>query len=360
MTTLLTFLGTAPYSKATYVLGKQKHVSCYCPAAIASFFRPERTLVVVTEAAEAKHFEPLADEIASISQPVPVPIPDGHSEKDLWAIFDALTEKIKTGDELVVDITNGFRSLPFLSFLAVAFLQVAREVRVKGIYYGAWDARDPETGETPVFDLTPFATLLDWTTATKQFLVTGDGYALAEQLKEAHNLPWQTREEQQTNLPRQLNGMATIIETVSRTLRLARPEQTMKEVAKLQDQLPRVRTEAEVWAKPFHQLLDRTAADYAPLALANDPRTQEFVPTSLDIQRNLVKWYVDRRQYIQAVVLAREWVVSYVTLLLDWDLIKDRNDAENLLNASIRLKQKGQVRLETTNQAELDTAIALW
>ncbi|MCQ3978453.1 MAG: TIGR02221 family CRISPR-associated protein, partial [Anaerolineae bacterium] len=65
----------------------------------------------MTKDAKAKHFESLADEISQVTRPVAAPIPDGHSEADLWQIFEALTQAVGEGDELVVDITNGFRSL---------------------------------------------------------------------------------------------------------------------------------------------------------------------------------------------------------------------------------------------------------
>ncbi|RME96975.1 MAG: TIGR02221 family CRISPR-associated protein, partial [Chloroflexi bacterium] len=181
--TLLTFLGTADYKPTTYVLGDRRHPTRYCSAAVAHFYRPKTTLVVVTQAAEARHFESLADEIAGVTTPVAVPIPDGHSEADLWQMFDALTAHVAEGDDLVVDITNGFRSLPFLSFLAVAFLRIARRVKIQRILYGAWEARNP-ANESPIFDLTPFLTLLDWTIATDRFTRFGDASDLAALLRQ--------------------------------------------------------------------------------------------------------------------------------------------------------------------------------
>lgn len=362
MPTLLTFLGTARYAQTTYVLGRQRHTTCYCTAAVAHFFRPEKTLVVVTQGAAAMHYDSLAAEIAGVTRPEPVPIPDGHSESDLWAIFDALTDRIGVGAELIVDITNGFRSLPFLSFLALAFLRVAKQVQVRGVYYGAYDARDQQTNESPVFDLTPFVTLLDWTVATDQFLATGDTQPLADRVKEAHRLPWQARAAKERGaLPRNLQGVAQTLETLGRALRLVRPEEAMRIAAGLLPQIEAVRGEAESWAKPFGLLLDRTAEDYRPLALAADPRDPAQVAESLRIQRSLVRWYVERRQYVQAIILAREWVISYVIHLLGWDMINDRDLAERLLSTESMLRrQKRGLPLDATTRERLEGAILLW
>lgn len=40
---LLTFLGTGNYKPTTYTLDGQRHTTCYCPAATAHFFHPEKT-----------------------------------------------------------------------------------------------------------------------------------------------------------------------------------------------------------------------------------------------------------------------------------------------------------------------------
>ncbi len=361
MKTLLTFLGTAPYSATTYVLGDQRHTSRYCPAAVAHFVRPELTLVVVTEAARAKHYDALVKELASVTAVEAVDIPDGHSENDLWMIFEALTSRIEAGTKLVVDITNGFRSLPFLSFLALAFLRVAKEVDVQAVYYGAWDARNQETNESPIFDLTSFVILLDWTVATDQFLETGDSQTLAEQLLQAHQLPWRRGNDDSLLFPRRLQGVAGTLTTLGQALRLARAEEMMAGTATLQENLTAVRSEADAWAKPFALLLDRMAEDYGSFALTGDVRTAENRARSLEIQRSLASWYVDRRQYVQAILLARELVVGFTTQALGWDMIDDRHTAEELLNALMRLGPKGRiVQLDADVAPAIAMAVHLW
>jgi hypothetical protein len=233
---------------------------------------------------------------------------------------------------------------------------------VRGVYYGAYDARDQQTNESPIFDLTPFVTLLDWTVATDQFLATGDTQPLADRVKEAHRLPWQARAVgDKSTLPRNLQGVAQILETLGQALRLVRPEEAIRIAAGLLPQIEAVRGEAESWAKPFSLLLDRTAEDYRPLALEADPRDLAHAAESLRIQRSLVRWYIERRQYVQAIVLAREWVISYAIYLLGWDMINDRDLAERLLSTeSILRRQQRGLPLEPTMRKSLEGAVALW
>lgn len=88
----------------------------------------------------------------------PVSIPSGRTEKEFWQLFDAVVSAVQPKSEIIFDITHAFRSIPFLAFLAAAFLQKARAVKVKGVYYGAFEREQPQT---PILDLTSAIKLLD-------------------------------------------------------------------------------------------------------------------------------------------------------------------------------------------------------
>ncbi len=313
---LLTFLGTADYKETTYCLNEHCYLTRYCPAALAHIFRPDSTLVVVTEAARAMHFDRLATEIASLTRLVPVFIPDGHSEADLWTIFDALTGQVDEKDTLIVDLTNGFRSLPFLSFLAVAYLRIAKRVDVKGVYYGAWDARDQEANRTPVFNLTPFVTLLDWSIATDRFERFGDAGDLARLLRaEMPPGPLMGSDEQARSLGKSLQKAAEVMEAVSLALRVNRPYESMEASQKLVDALEQHRAAVESRSRPFALLTDRIQDAYRDFALT-EPLDRANWKRNLAIQLDMVGWYLDKGQVIQAVTLAREWLVSVLVYRL--------------------------------------------
>jgi hypothetical protein len=336
---LLTFLGIADYKETTYCLHEQRYQTYYCPAALAHFCRPDTTLVVVTQAAREKHFEALADEIGGITQPRAVLIPDGHSEADLWKIFEALTQQVVAGDELVVDITNGFRSLPFLSFLAITFLQLARKVEVRQVYYGAYEARNQASNETPIFDLTPFMILLDWTIATDRFTRFGDATDLAGLLSRGIPPgPLMGSNLTARALGQALNQAAMAMQGVSLALRLTRPLETMTASQRLVEVLPQVGPLVAEEARPFALLAQQVQQTYTPLALA-EPLEREEWPLNLQIQLELIGWYLDKEQYVQAVTLAREWVISLLLFHFGGDSLIDygqgREPIENALNNAV-------------------------
>ena len=64
-------------------------------------------------------------------------IPIGKNEEELQTIFNMMFETLSEGDQVYVDITHSFRSLP-VQFLAVlSFAKVVKNISVEGIYYGA-------------------------------------------------------------------------------------------------------------------------------------------------------------------------------------------------------------------------------
>lgn len=101
-----------------------------------------------------------------------VKMPCGKNKDELWEIFEKLLECVDEGDEVYIDVTHGFRSLPMLMLVAVPYLRLLKKVDVKAITYGAFEAKNAD-GSVPVFDLTDFITLMDWTNAARNFVNYG-------------------------------------------------------------------------------------------------------------------------------------------------------------------------------------------
>jgi len=112
-----------------------------------------------------------------------VKIPEGKTESEIWEIFNAILGRLGQGDEVVFDITHAFRSIPMLVMVVLNYAKVVKGVKLLGIYYGAFEvlgspkkvAQMPmEKRIAPIFDLTPFDRLMDWTTAIGAFMRSGD------------------------------------------------------------------------------------------------------------------------------------------------------------------------------------------
>jgi len=315
----ISFLGTNNYTETTYVyVNGAQEITCTTPyfaEALATFF-PEldQIYVLVTPAVQVhSNLAALKSRLGERCQVVP--IPSGHSEPELWKIFDALIAVVEEGDHVIFDITNSFRSLPFLTFLAAAYLRTAQQVKVEKITYGAFEARDLDANRTPVFDLTPFITLLDWLTATNQFIYTGDGRYLARLITAAdtfeHPRRRLTPEEREAELvSKRIRGAAHAIEETSLALLTSLIPHAEQASYKLVERLQDAAEALAAQAPPYRMLAERIRATYAPFSAAAP--MQDDLLADLKLQRAMVRWYLDKGHLPQAFTLMREWVVSAV------------------------------------------------
>lgn len=328
---LITFLGTSPYARVTYVWGARECTTNLFPEALAKWLEPQEMLVALTPEARAHpNWADLHQCLAGKVTLSALDIPTGRTEQELWHIFEALTSRFGPGDEIAFDITHAFRSLPVLSLLAAAYVQAAKDVRLRHLLYGAYEAR--QGGRAPVFELTPLLELLQWLAAADLFARSGDARRLATLVREAHRRPWSSGLIPEHDLPHHLQGVATCLDDLSQALLLARPREVASTVQDLKRRLAHVEPEASLWARPFAMLLAKVSATYAP-----------FDRDTLAMQRQLVTWFVERGHVFQAVALAREWLVSWACAHLGKDCIAERENVEAILNvASKRRRHPGE------------------
>lgn len=329
---LLTFLGTTPYRPATYVWrspdGKQhEHTTRYAPVAACRFLRAEGVVVLATPQACAAHLEGLCQELGSAVSISVEQIPGGANEQELWQVFGAVARCARQGPSVALDITHGFRSLPQVALLAVAFLRAVRRVEVERVVYGAWEASDTSVDppRAPLFDLTPMLSLLQWAIAADRLIRTGDARDMAACLRSAAP-PWPAAQHPDLlPLRSKITRLSTKLDEVSNDLRLIRPYHTLEAA----DRLSRELAEAEECAAsvpPFAELLAEVRATFTGHALAK-PAAPENLAASLDRQRALIRWYLDHQYYVEAATLAREWVVSWAAV---------RQGARDLADAGAR------------------------
>lgn len=336
---IISFLGTAAYTETTYSFEGQAHKTRFFPAALAHFIRPEMQLICVTPTVDAhSNLVDLGNELDRLGVNwQKLPIPEGRSETDLWRIFEAITSHVDNREKVIFDITYSFRSLPFLTFLAVAYLKAAKNVQVERVVYGAFDARDA-AGLSPVFDLTPFVQLLDWLTATSRFIDTGDGQALAGLLRRGIPLgELRGSDPAARELGSRLEKASKAIESVSLALRMARPLEAFQSANDLKAALTQAMPGIRRTAPPFALLADQLVAEYGQFALP-DPEAEANAKEGLRLQLELIAWYLKRRHIVQAATLAREWLVSLLAFQFNvpmLDYAKGRKLIEQALNNAV-------------------------
>ena len=64
-----------------------------------------------------------------------VDIPDGKTNNDIWDIFTKVYDEIEPQDEIYVDVTHSFRSIPIIFMSVLNYAKVTKRCDIKRIFY---------------------------------------------------------------------------------------------------------------------------------------------------------------------------------------------------------------------------------
>ncbi len=340
MLKVLTFLGPGPkdgYQTTIYRKHDENisYETYLFPEAVVELYKPEKTFLFITSKVEEDkrgYLKYLSERLGSKLQLTR--IPDGNSATDLWKIFEICADSVDPNDEIILDITHAFRSIPLLIFIVAAYLRQVKQVKLKHIIYGAFEARDQDTNQTPIFDLTPFVELLDWMNAVNVFQNSGDARPIAG-----------------------LNVDSKIAKALTRLSDALLTNRTL-EAQGAAFKFNGLNFES-LQAPPFQLLIDQLKQSYQQMAVY-DPTGKP--KQSLKAQYQQIKWYVENQHYLQAITLMREWLISWKCIEKDsnhW-LNKDSRD-EVEKDFKERANQKGSQLTEGLKQLASDQpVIDLW
>ena len=334
----ISFLGfnKRGYQETTYLnpLQEGECKTKFVQEALVEFYKPETLYVLLTNTAEngipdnetESTWKTLQNKLAGKVNLQPIcNVPEAHTTDDIWKLFGMLTDCLQDGDCVLFDITNGFRSLPVLALIAISYLRVVRQVEIKGLIYGAFDAKTSDN-KTPIFDLLPIVSLLEWTSATDLFIKTGNGEALSTLLQSSETTT---------------QNLAVSIEGIAQGLQLLRPMDVMQEAAILPERIKAAAPSVSISVPQFAALLGRVEKDYSAFGLPNPTDYQNCPQSSLLRQLKMVEWYAVKGQTVQALSIAREWLPSLLCYHFKLDPLdkRHREEMELLLNGG-KIKDK--------------------
>ncbi len=326
---IISFLGFNSYQVTRYQ-HPQELIFCetkYYQEALAEFYKPKKMYIFLTPTVETKcpgygdkkeeksNWHQLEEKMKnrfSEVNVIPVKnIPEKNTPEDIWMIFSKVNECLEENDEVIFDITHSFRSVPIVALLAVSYFRVVRNIAIKGLLYGAFEAQ--ENGVTPTFDLLPVVRLFDWLTATDQFLKTGNGKDLAKLLKEAGG---------------HTEKLGNHILEISQGLQLLRPMDVMTAAAALPESIEQAEPDLERVVPPFKMLLARIEQEYGKFALPDPQNYQVNGKAALQKQLFEIEWYASKGLDVQALSLAREWLPSLLCYHFQLDPMNKKSREE--------------------------------
>lgn len=105
-------------------------------------------------------------------------IDEGKNEDEIWKVFDVIYKHLQDDDEVVFDVTFGFRTNSILLMSLINYAKVMNNITIRGIYYGAYEAKIDNV--TPIWNLASFSELQSWAVAANDFINYGFPQKLIE------------------------------------------------------------------------------------------------------------------------------------------------------------------------------------
>lgn len=248
-------------------------------------------------------------------------IPDGMNKEQLWKIFGIIYDKLQEDDELYIDLTHAFRSLPMLLLVLCNYAKFLKKVKVKAITYGNYEARNIDTNEAPIVDLLPLSQLQDWTFAAANFIENGDVSRLvklsnSDYVKKMETFINQMRfcRGREIYDPKSLYEAGVITEEEKETL----PKVLPPILEKINDSVPR---------NKFAQEQNAWNCIYA------------------------AEWCYKMKQYQAAVTMLQEGVVTFLCEYCGYPVHEEK--FRELISASFEKVKRGQFNFKTDKNGNL-------
>jgi len=241
----------------------------------------------------------------------PIILKYGLNEEEMWENFNhfmKITDILKDGDELYLDVTHSFRSIPLFMYLMMDFIQTLnyKKITLKGLYYGMFEA-SKELGYTPVVDLKSLFEISQWIRGVYDFVNYGNGYLIG-----------QLMEQRDANYA----GMSEKVGNISELINI-------NYLTDLHNQIKSLFADF----MNYEQQLKGAIVYIFPL-LKNFVSRFSKIEKASEFQLELSKWYFDNRRYGYGYICLVESVLTKLCEVYGLNLTKNsnRNKVKNLFS----------------------------
>lgn len=323
----MSFLGTSSYAQTNYRLDGGTCLTCFVQVALLEFLGSfDRCYIFVTSDARSKNWNALCAEMRQKGKDpallTPVDIPAGKNPEEIWEIFSAIQAQLPSESSVVFDTTHSFRSIPILALACIQYAGVRADVRLERILYGAWEASE-FSGEpnaapvTPIFDLTAFVELMNWSHAILEFSRYGTIGAMKGLIRQPQGASYLDNDRTKQGKSREVSGrlkqnLHAFIENfdkLQRAIWTCRGKMILEgaEFERSAGNLRKLKNKPKDLPPAFGPLLDVLDKKISVL------KGPENLSVSESIRRGLgaVRWCLDHGLIQQAYTILQETLISH-------------------------------------------------
>jgi len=350
----LAFLGTNDYLPCNYYFNDNKvedvrfvqeaEVEMFCK----DWTKNDRIIVFLTEEARDKNWyddgdskEGLKTKLTSLELKPDISsirVPQGKSEEEIWKIFERIYDSIDDNSEVIVDVTHAYRYLPMLLIILLDYTRFLKDISIKGIYYGAFETlgtpytiekKPIEDRNVPIFDLTPFVNLFEWTSAVDDFMSYGDINDVNNLTKKEVN-PLLNKTEGQDKDARNLRKLGDMLESFTKAIKTCRGLKIIDyDYDKLRKLIRKDKEYTNSKIKTLNPLLEKISS-----------KISEFENGDIKNGYYAVKWCIKHGHIQQGFTLFQETMISeIVEKEYGKEEIND-NKKRRIVSQAINIKQQ--------------------
>lgn len=297
----ISFLGTTDYAAVFYELNgiktetKVKFVQQALIQLICTNFDigKDKIIILLTDKARATNWEKLKEALKILNVPdemiIPLDIPEEKGEAGVWKLFEKIyNEVLEQDDSVIFDITNAFRFLPVVMYSVLRYAQYLKNVKIEGIYYGAYEQMENEI--EPIINLTETYEIMEWAAAANIFTHYGIADELDKRIKK------QNKDFSETG------KLSDSILTVSRNINYSRGLRI---------------TEGNIFQKCIEKIdtykNDKNINPALPPILDTvTSKIKDFENNSVLNFLPAIEWYIEHDMPAEALSMMKEGIVSYL------------------------------------------------
>ena len=309
---LITILGRGQFlkelNKFDYQLAKYEIEGKIKETKLVSDFlkdiiEPDEVYIVGTD----KSLWNIADEYMKDYQRVIIPY--GTSIDEFWEIFRIFSSLDVNDSEVYFDMTHGFRSIPFFVSTILNFLKIQKNVKIKGVYYGVFEAK--KDGITPVVNMLPFIELNEWIEAANIFVNYSDGRKIKNLIDMKYSeLVHYIQNKADLFKYKEIKNIANELKIYTQDVGFAAVENYLESLNKIDEKIDKI-LEYPAGFEAFNfivNLLDKEADYFKDLK----KKWEKFLKVS--------EIFFNKNRYAQSLTILRETIHYYIYENLDMNM----------------------------------------
>lgn len=236
------------------------------------------------------------------------------------SVILGLEKWLNNGDELYIDITHSFRSLPLFLMNTLIYLKnVSRkQISITHISYGMLDV-SRELGYTPIVELNSLLQTHDWISGAYSFMEFGNAYRIAHLLEDGYK-------------------------ELSDKLRSFSDVKSLNYLDALEKQVIELRSLRK-------RSMPTIARMVVPMVIDEFLSHFEGFSSHAQFQYRLAVWHFEKHNYASSYIVLVEAIISYVCEQNGWNEYaqSDRDEAKNALFTDSRFYKLKKIYNQVNN-----------